>query len=334
MAVPARSDDAAAATPDAFAASFRASADESVCVLLGVQGSGTNLLSRLLRRAFNLSVLHDQAFVVRVAASLDARPTTQELEAALRRVRAAMFPGPLRRRLAQASFHRDPRLAGIEDYFRAAAPATPAEFARFVYAYRAFRTGRAGMAIKSDDVWAHIDAFDRVLPHRRIVLLTRDFRDNAISIVHKPFGPRTPAIAAGYVRDRFAYYERAYREHAGGGTHVRFEDLVNAPAATIRRVGAAVGLGALAGDAWLEGFPIRTGRVGRWRQLPPRQLAWCETVLRRELLAYDYELATPASFEASAWDRGWERAADIVLRVPQKLRQLQKRVIAASSRRG
>ena len=240
-----------------------------------------------------------------------------------------MFPGPVRQRFARGSVHRDPRLDGIDEYFRAAAPATAADLARFVYAYRAARTGRAGLAIKSDDLWAHVQALDRVLPQRRVVLLTRDFRDNAMSIVGKPFGPRMPAVAAEYVRARFIHYEREYRRRLTGGAYVRFEDLVGAPARAIDTLGRTLGLGGLGrGDSSLDGLTIRTGRVGRWRALPRRELAWCEAILRRELVNYDYGLATTGAFAPTLWDQLSTRSADAALRVPQKIRYLRRRLNA------
>jgi hypothetical protein len=45
------------------------------------------------------------------------------------------------------------------------------------------------MAIKSDDLWETIGHIDMVLPNRRIVLLTRDFRDNLLSITKKDSDP-------------------------------------------------------------------------------------------------------------------------------------------------
>jgi hypothetical protein len=137
-----------------------------------------------------------------------------------------------------------------------------------------------------------MDALDRVLPNRRVVLLTRDFRDNVMSVVGKSFGPRMPAVAAEYVHSRFVHYEREYRRR--GGAHVRFEDLVAAPVPAIEALG--------------------------------REIAWCESILRRELLEYGYGLETSGSRRPTAWDRTGMRGADAALRVPQKLRRLGRRL--------
>ena len=83
------------------------------------------------------------------------------------------------------------------------------------------------MAIKSDDLWETIGHIDAVLPNRRIVLLTRDFRDNLLSITNKDFGPVEPLIAARYVKTRFARYDREYqRTPDAQRIHVRYEDLL------------------------------------------------------------------------------------------------------------
>ena len=313
-------------SPEAFAAYFKANADDPVYVLLGVQGAGTNLLSRLLSRAFNLSVLHDQSLVVRVAGQLGKSPSAGDIERAFRSIRTAMFPGPLRRRLVKASVHKDDRLDGIDAYFRSVAPRTVDELARFVFAYCSFRTGHTGMAVKSDDLWEHISSLDRVLPNRRVVLLTRDFRDNVMSVIDKPFGPCHPALAAHYVGSRFAYYEREYQRLASS-RHVRFEDLVAAPAVTIDRLGQSIGIAPTTGtEARLRSFPIRPGRIGRWRSLPRPHLDWCETILGRELVSYGYGLVTTAAVEMNRWDYLSAVAGDLPHRVPQKLRHVWRRL--------
>jgi hypothetical protein len=322
---PSRSTDTLSA--EAFAAWFTASVDEPVYVLLGVQGAGTNLLSRLLTRACNLSVLHDQALVVRVVGQLGLSPSATEIERAFHRIRTAMFPGPLRRRLIRPSIHPDSRLVDVDAYFRAAAPRTPADLARFVYAYRAFRTGHTGLAIKSDDIWEHMGNLDRVLPNRRVVLLTRDFRDNVMSVIDKPFGPRAPSVAAEYVRSRFAHYECEYRQHPNSSRHVRFEDLVSAPITALAPLGRWLGHFEQDGaEERLRDFRIRPGRVGRWRALAPRQLAICEAILRRELLAYGYGLVTATTVGTGRWERVSAIAADALLRIPQKLAHLNRRL--------
>ena len=88
---------------------------------------------------------------------------------------------------------------------------TPAELAQFVYAYGAYKLGTTLMAVKSDDLWEQLDRIDSVIPNRRIVLLTRDFSDNLLSITKKDFGPIEPFVAARYVHGRFLRYEQEFK---------------------------------------------------------------------------------------------------------------------------
>ncbi len=309
---------------ESFLASRR---ERPTFVVLGVQGSGTNLLSKLLRRLFNVSVLHDQALVVRLAGQLGPAPTAGEIDDTFRQMVSAISPSQWRRRVTKQALHADGRFEGIERHFSAAQVTNGPELARFVYAYRAFRSSATDVAIKSDDIWAHMPALARVLPDRRIVLLTRDFRDNVVSVMHKPFGPVEPLIAATYVHHRFRCYEQEYHARRPDGCHVRFEDLIHEPRRTLERLAERLGLEpGVPIPEFLATFPFRAGRVGRWKRLSPRDLAWCETMFRRELIEYGYGLATSATSRPSAADHWTAVARDCVGRVPQKLRSLVRRL--------
>ena len=49
-------------------------AGEPVWVVLGVQGSGTNLLSRVLERSFGFSLIEDGSVIFKTAAQLGLAP--------------------------------------------------------------------------------------------------------------------------------------------------------------------------------------------------------------------------------------------------------------------
>jgi hypothetical protein len=74
------------------------------------------------------------------------------------------------------------------------------------------------MAIKSDDLWETIDRIDAVLPNRRTIFLTRDFRDNLLSVAGSDFGPIDPLHAARYVKHQVSVYEREYARTASQST--------------------------------------------------------------------------------------------------------------------
>jgi hypothetical protein len=212
-----------------FPAFFEKARHEPLYVILGVQGSGTNLLRRILLGSFDFSIIQDQSIIYNAAAALGPDPTTEAVRRQFEFVRSRLLPTTLTRktkRLVRGNATFD----GIGDYFDAACIRSAADFARFIYVYGAFTRGTPLMAIKSDDLWENIGRIDEVLPNRRIVLLTRDFRDNLLSITKKDFGPIEPIIAAQYVKERFACYDAEFRRtRPEDRFHVRYEDLLEAP---------------------------------------------------------------------------------------------------------
>lgn len=320
-----------AAVSDPSAASFRALlatvAAQPVYVILGVQGSGTNLLRSILAAAFNFSVVQDQSLVYNAALGVGPNPSPQTVRRQFDVIRSRLFPSALTRK-TQRRIKSNSSFEGIEDHFDPAVITCGADLARFVYAYSASMRGTTLMAIKSDDLWETIDHIDSVLPERRIVLLTRDFRDNLLSITKKGFGPVEPLVAAGYVKERFAHYDAEYRrtppEHR---FHVRYEDLLEAPDAFVARFRDHFGL-AKPGDALpsVDTGRIRRNNVRKWAAMSARELAHCEAILHDELRDYGYvRECDPVDAPGTlTWLRA--RGRDAVWRVPQKLRSLATRL--------
>jgi hypothetical protein len=302
-----------------------------VFVVLGVQGSGTNLLRSILAGAFNFSVIQDQSFVYNAALKAGPDPPPETVQRQFDAIRARLFPSALTRK-TQRRIKGNSSFDGIDEHFAAARASitSGAALARFIYAYSAWTRGTTLMAIKSDDLWETIGHIDTVLPHRRIILLTRDFRDNLLSITRKDFGPVDPLVAARYVKERFACYDAEYRrtpeEHR---IHVRYEDLLEAPDAFVARFCEHFGLGA-SGET---PPPVDAGRIRRnnrrkWASLTPRELAQCEAILRDELHTYGY--GTEREPEAPPGPMAWlmARGRDTVKRIPQKLRRIATRLRA------
>ena len=195
----------------------------------------TNLLRQILISAFNFSIVKDGSVVYNAAAGLGANPSPVSIRRQFEAIRSRLFPSNLTRktrRLIKSNGSFD----GIDESFDPTRIRSAAELAQFVYAYGAFSLETKLMAIKSDDLWERIAHIDEVLPNRRIILLTRDFRDNLLSVSKKNFGPIEPLVAAQYVKDRFAYYDAEYRRTAPGNRyHVRYEDLLAAPSEFVRQ---------------------------------------------------------------------------------------------------
>ena len=310
-----------------FAEFRNQTAHEPVWVVLGVQGSGTNLLSRVLERTFGFSLIEDGSVIFKAAARLGDGPAPAAVQREYDVVRSRLLPSTLvrkTRRLVKSntSFH------GIDDHFDPALVSSGADLARFVYGYGAFTLGTTRMAIKSDDLWEDIDRIDAVLPNRRVILLTRDFRDNALSVSNKDFGPIEPLIAARFVKRQFAIYEAEYRRTAPMQRyHLRYEDLLESPFAVVRALHAHFRLPFA--ENWeqsLSGLHIRRGNTEKWRGLSPRLLGNVEAMLTGELRRHGYGLTSRAASLPTrpAWAAAM--ASDTFWRVGQKTRHIAKRL--------
>lgn len=298
-----------------------------VYVILGVQGSGTNLLRSILDGAFNFSVVQDQALVFNAARRLGDAPSVD----AVRREFEGMLPRLLPSTLARKTLRRiktNGSFEGIESQFHATEIKSGTDLAYFVYAYSAFSRNTPLMAIKSDDLWESIGAIDSVLPNRRIILLTRDFRDNLLSITNKNFGPVHPLVAAMYVKERFGYYAAEFqRTPESHRIHVRYEDLLEEPDAFVAMLRDHFGVAGPDVDVPPVNMGrIRRGNVKKWAALSPRMLAQCEAILRQELESYGYAPEALAVAPPGALSMTLAAGADRLHRIPQKLRALTQRL--------
>ena len=313
----------------AFGEFFNASKDWPVYVILGVQGAGTNLLRRFLVPAFNFSVLQDRSLIFNAAARLGQNPSAADIRRQFDFVRESMFPSRVTSKYTLQLMPRRKTVPfrGMEEHFDPTMITSAADFARFFYAYRAFSMGTNLMAIKSDDLWEQIAAIDDVIPHRRVILITRDFRDNLLSIAGKPFGPIEPICAAQYVKERFVPYAAVYARAGEHGHHVRYESMLDNPRQFLLDFRDRFDLTfAKQPDDVLAQRKLRPNRVGKWHKLPPAELAACEALLREELAAFGY---TPVTSDAKPPDAATLLAArtrDAWKRVPQKLRILANRL--------
>lgn len=301
--------------------------DEPVYVILGAQGSGTNLLGRLLVRIFNFSLMRDRSLVFNAGARLGAAPSGNDIEREIRTVIRHIFPSALTRRTSKYAIRDNEAFAGLDQVLQPSAIRNGADLARLVYAYRAFSLGTTRMAIKSDDMWETIGAIDEVLPNRRIVLITRDFRDNLVSVGGKNFGPVEPLRAAQYVKERITRYAAEYRKAGDKALHVRFSTILNSPRQLVDDFAHHFQLTPTADpDEVIAGFPFREGKIDKWRALPPKELEACEAILYDELLEFGYEPVSKAPSLPARSAVVTAAVRDTIKRLPQKVRHSIRRV--------
>jgi len=300
--------------------------NEPVYVILGVQGSGTNFLGRILKRFFGFSLLRDRSMVFNAAARLGHAPTRHAIDREIRRFLARAFPSMIRRKTGRVLGDYT-AFPGIAAELRPELVGDGASFARLIYAYRAYCLGTSRMAIKSDDLWETIGAIDDVLPNRRTILITRDFRDNLVSVSDKSFGPIDPVRAAGYVKRRFGAYAAEFRRAGQNGYHVKFETLVTTPLQFLEGFSEHFQLAPTVDlEAAVQGLGIRPAKTQKWRRLSSRQLAWCEGILQRELMEFGYVPESEAPVVPGKSALLAATARDISWRVPQKIRRFFDRI--------
>ncbi len=318
---------------DDFFSFFEQAKKWPLYIILGSQGSGTNLLSRLLQAVFSFSVVHDRSLIFNAA----VRALTANKGSSLRRegqhILRSLFPGFWRKRFARRAYYRQAsNYVGIHEYFRRATIANPMELAFFFYAYHCWHNGMSHMAIKSDDIWEHITFVRILFPERRYILLVRDLRDNALSIVNKPWGPCDIAMASYYVRQRLQAYVSEIDAFPERSLLVRYETLLTDPQGFVGSFADFTGLPIP--DDWrerIDALGVRKQNFNKWKSMPSGALGRCEHILQDFLLRFDYEMATVPRRILSRRERfalGGHALVDIARRIPQRIRRRWSRVFS------
>lgn len=306
-----------------FPAYFEATRNEPTYVILGSQGSGTNLLSRMLRAVFGFSVVLDRSLVYNAAANVLRQPTEKTIQREMQRVCHSLFPGPLRKRLIQKHyFHQAANYEGLEQHLGSVTIRSADEFARFFYAFHGFVASARHVAIKSDDIWEQIELLPQLIPRHRIILLVRDPRDNALSIMNKPFGPCEIYAASEYVQKRLRVYRDVAEADPQGAIVIKYEELLNCPMDVARELTRFLGVEAAPDlEHQVEGLNIRRANHDKWKKLPVADLNACEAVLGDDCRHFGYQTGVDTPPGVGPLERARRRSHDFALRIPQKLKR-------------
>lgn len=318
------------ATMGNFLDFYEQAKSQDVYVILGRQGSGTNLLARLMTAIFDFSVVQDRSLIFNAAVRVHRSPSRDVVRRELRKVHSALFPGELARRLrtGKAYFRQGKNYAGIEENLDRVDIRTAPEFAYFFYSYHAYHTGKSRLAIKSDDLWENFEFLDDVLPRRKSILLVRDCRDNVLSIMNKNFGPKDIYVGSHYVKKGLNIYAREYDARPGDCMVVKYEQILENPANVVRSLVAEFGLEPENDfEAALKRLRIRRQNSQKWRSLSSADLRICESILADELRRYGYPVQNDSKAELSSGEILRHRMNDVALRIPQKVKTLLFNVI-------
>jgi len=189
----------------------------------------------------------------------------------------------------------------------------------------------------------HVERLAAIWPDARFVVLVRDGRDVALSVMNVPFGPNNAWAAAHSWVTAIRRGREAAARFPGRVLEIRYEDLVSEPAETVAALCDFLGLDYSADmlaiertdrskvvadqSAWFTNVwgGITTAAVGKWRtELTPRQVGVFEAVAGAELRALGYETsgatASPALVPAYAAHDATMRGVNFV-----RLRLVQER---------
>ena len=309
-------------TPVGFESFYEQIKDQPTFIVLGAQGSGTNLLSRILTRALDFSVTTDRSLIFNAAAKVCQDRTKERAMKEAKRVVYSLFPGPVRKRLLpKRYFNQNKNYNGIEEHLSNAFTDSPSEFANFFYSYHAFVISKLHKALKSDDIWENINLLPEIIPNYRVLLLIRDPRDNAISITNKNFGPCEIYHASHFVRKRMDAYIGLADRAPGRAMSVKYEDLLSDPIACVKRLEGFVGAQITPDvEKQIESLNIKRDNHQKWKKLPLEDLAASEAVFADLLSRFDYERGTTGEWTASSLSHVRRAIKDKMMRVPQKIR--------------
>jgi len=303
--------------------------DQPTFIVLGAQGSGTNLLARILASALDFSVTIDRSLIFNAAANLCRDRSKERGTKEAHRVVDSLFPGPVRRRLLpKRYFNQNKNYIGIREHLSNAYTESPSKFANFFYSYHAFVTSKSKKALKSDDIWENLDMLPEIIPNYRVLLLIRDPRDNAISIMNKNFGPCEIYHASLFVRKRMDAYIALADKTPNQAFCVKYEDLLTDPVTCVKQMEDFVGA-KVTPDITdrIEKLNIRRDNYQKWKKISAEELAASESVFADLLTRFEYERGTNCNWSPSSLALFKRNCKDKMLRVPQKVRVKMRRYI-------
>lgn len=210
-----------------------ADAPPAMPIIVGSPRSGTTLLRFMLDSHPEVAIPPETGFLVLGEQLVGAGDALRERFADAVTAYPPSAPAWPDFGIPAESFRR--QLAGLQ-------PFSVADGFRLFYRLYAGRFGKPYYGDKTPTYCRHLWAIERLLPEARFIHLVRDGRDVAVSLRPRWFSPGPDIVTqARYWRDNVA----AAREQGPGCRHyleLRYEDLLRAPEAALRRVCGFLGL--------------------------------------------------------------------------------------------
>lgn len=295
--------------------------------LIGHDRSGTTMLRLILDRS-DVAVPPESMFLIDVDRR---RPADEVLREAWNHPRVRLWG-------LEGEPPRIPAGLAADDALRFALGAPFVAYAR--------REGKARWGDKTPAYIAHVDGIAAIWPDARFLVLVRDGRDVALSILGVPFGANNVWAAARSWADAIRRGREAAVRYPERVLTVRYEDVVTDPERHVTTICDFLGLtydrdmlaiersdrSKVVEDQsdWFASIwsGITPAAVGKWRtEMSPRQQAVFERVAGRELAALGYETGAEARTTGALVATPAYAAHDATMRVANfvRLRLVQER---------
>ena len=264
--------------------------DFSPIFIVGFPRSGTTLLATLLSRHTQIAVPPETRFLEDVVGRTHNRAKMLARVAGSKRCQAL----GLNLDVVAAKF-----LAGSPTYSRL--------FRALLETY-ADKMGKTIVAEKTPIHLLHIPTLVKWYPTARFLLIVRDGRDCVLSLRNVRWTHDNIVRNSAEWRWRMKRARRLLRTHARSIRLMRYEDLVLAPERELRRAmdwlelpfekeqlfpseaGTPIPSWESKRKAEARGFPDRSSIASWRREAHPKMLAEMETVMRKELVVWGYEV--------------------------------------------
>ncbi len=312
-----------------FISFYEESKSNDIFIILGAQGSGTNLLSNILEIVFDCSVIKDRSLIFNSAINIYRDQSNKTIHRELRRIYSSFFPNRFSKYLGPSHYHhRSKHFVGFEKYLGDVKIRDAEDFVYFFACYHAYSNGKSRLAFKSDDMWENIEFAEKIYKKKKYIHLVRDFRDNVLSVINKNFGPKTVYVCSHYIKERVNAYHQETLRNRDVSILLTYEELLEHPQKCIIELSEALGLGPVSDLAnKIEALNIRTTSLGRWKnQMAEDELLVCETILQDELREFGYPITSKTLMPDSLPVRSAKHTIhDMVLRVSQKIKRYFKK---------
>jgi hypothetical protein len=285
--------------------------------VVGAARSGTTMLQQMLARHPAFALPWESHFIPILWARRERYGSLDSAAARERMIRDIADATDLMR--GQLGGEWIPGLRAAAPDLARQAPPSVAGVLDTVFHFYARQQGRPRWGDKTPGYVDHLDTLDTIFPDARFVIIIRDPRDVAASVMPLSFGPNTAYMAGRRWLNAVRHGLDFAARHPDQTLVLRYEDVIASPEEHARRLceflgedfspdmleTRAVAAGSLpASDIHANvQRPVNRSAQGRWkRDLSPRQVRMIEAQCGPLMTQLGYEPSQPGA-RISRWDK-------------------------------